>query len=128
MWEFLPLRQALGRYDFELSITERQLADQVGDDWFPRWGRSWVPFMTNFTNARLYVDCERVTPWRASPVRMVSWEWTEPEVDRAISLTHAAEAWVWVLEEGYCTWSGESRAVNLDSDSQPTFLSWTGLA
>jgi hypothetical protein len=120
-YAFLPLYEALHQYE-----SEMQIANRVRGEAPVVWGRSWLPFMVNSGPSRLYVDCDRVTPWKASPVRAVTWEWEEPEVDRAASLWQAVELWVWLLDSDYYQWSEQGWAY--DWEAIPIFLRLTGLA
>jgi hypothetical protein len=119
-YALLPLHEAVKRYQLEMEIAENVRGEAP-----VAWGRSWLPFMVNSGPSRLYVDCDRVTPSAASPVRMVTWEWEQPEVDRACSLCQAVELWVWSLESGYYRWSGQ--VWDSDWDAIPVFLRLSGL-
>ena len=116
-YEFLPLADALDLYERLRSIFPDG-AEHV-------WTRTWMPFMARDSET-LYVDCAGVTAWGNSPVRQVNKEWEEPEVDRAQSLLHAVETWIWLLESGSYRWTGE----HWESDwtAVPLFLRIGGLA
>ncbi len=76
-YEFLPLADALQAY-----TTNREIHG-VPEPEFPDgyWHKSWLPFMTQDAQ-RLFVDCDRVLLGGYSPVRLVTWQWDNYEVDR----------------------------------------------
>jgi hypothetical protein len=124
-YEFLPLTEALSAYEFNRRVHHGDL-DSDGVPTTSRWEPAWLPFMTQGAE-RLYVDCDRVFFGEFTPVRLVSWGWELPEVDRATSVTHAVTLWLWLLESGFYKWDNAIPGWDYDTAEIPDFVHWTGL-
>jgi cell wall assembly regulator SMI1 len=121
-FEFLPLEEALREYEQNRRVpVEPAMPDMY-------WHPSWLPFMRQDAQ-RLYIDCDRTLFGEYSPVRLVTWEWENYDVDRATSLTHAVSLWQWLLTAGYYRWDpADRRHWICDFGSIPLFARRTGLA
>jgi hypothetical protein len=117
---FLSLAEALEAYEQNRQIHHPE--PDMGDMF---WHDSWLPFM-NQQAQRLYVDCDRLSQIGDSPIRLVSWEWEDFDVDRANSLGHAVSMWTWLLSSDFYRWNGE--LWECDFVAIPAFVRVTGMA
>lgn len=128
-YEFLSAQGSLESYAFNRRVHEESPGDDPLQD--PYWHRTWLPFMT-WEAKRLYVDCDRTDQFGASPVRLVTWEWENVQVDRAMSVAQVIRIWTWLLEQdlyrvvrddaGYAWWEP------VEWSRVPEFLRRSGLA
>lgn len=118
-YEFLSSADAVAEYHFNLSVHPEE---PDSDGLF--WRRTWVPFMKQDTQ-RLYIDTERHTLAGASPVRLVTWEWEDFDVDRAPSLAAAVSMWTWLLSADYYRWTGRGWDESRPHSDIPLFARWT---
>jgi len=95
-YEFLSAPSSLESYAFNRRVHEESPGDDPLQD--PYWHKTWLPFMT-WEAKRLYVDCARTDQFGASPVRLVTWEWENFQVDRATSVAQVIRTWTWLLEQ-----------------------------
>jgi hypothetical protein len=123
-FEFHSAQDALDKYVFNREVHREGVEELY-------WGRSWLPFLTAGAN-RLYVDCDRLDTFGASPVRLVSWEWENHLVDRAVSVANLVRMWTWLLEQDLYrldrSGSGEAVWQPVDWQAIPGFIRVTGLA
>jgi len=93
-FEFHSAQSAIEQYAVNLKVhpPEPNLMPDL------HWHRSWLPFLTSDAS-RLYVVCDRVDRFGTSPVRLVTLEWENYEVDRAISVEQVIRTWTWLLQE-----------------------------
>lgn len=120
-YQFLSSSDAIEAYRLNRRIHGEDPGDLPSD---PYWRRSWVPFMTQDAQ-RLYIDCDRTTTTRTSPVRLVSWEWENFDVDIAPSLASAVSMWIWLLESDYYAWDPAGFITPVAWGQIPMFARWT---
>jgi cell wall assembly regulator SMI1 len=123
-YDFLTTDEVVAAHQRELRIqgTPVEADDSEVADMY--WHRSWVPFMTQGPQ-RLYIDCARRTTTGLSPVRLVTWEWENHDVDRATSLTAAVSLWTWLLGCNYYHWGEGGVGKPIAYDDIPLFARLT---
>lgn len=127
-YEFLSAQSSLDSYAFNRRVHDAPDSDLLPDLF---WHESWLPFMTAGAE-RLYVDCDRTDQFGASPVRQVSWEWENFQVDRATSVAQVIRIWTWLLEQDLYRLVRHESGVALWEPIEwtriPNFVRSTGLA
>lgn len=128
-YEFLSAQSSLEGYALNRRVHEESPGDDPLLD--PYWHESWLPFMTHDAQ-RLYVDCDRTDQFGASPVRLVTWEWENFQVDRATSVAQLIRIWTWLLEQDLyrvvLDESGNAWWEPVEWTRVPEFLRRSGLA
>jgi cell wall assembly regulator SMI1 len=119
-YEFLTTQEVIAEHRSNREVHPKSWAEEMGaPDMY--WHASWIPFMTQGPQ-RLYVDADRGS-WR-SPIRRVSWEWEDFDVDIAPSLAAAVSMWTWLLASDYYGWDGRT-GEPVDYTAIPLFARWT---
>lgn len=101
---FLSSRGALKEYRVNREIHPEGTYEDIPEMY---WHETWMPVFVQGPQ-RLYVDVARDTVSGRSPVRLVSWEWEDFDVDQAPSIEHTVWQWTWLLQAGYYSWDGET--------------------
>jgi cell wall assembly regulator SMI1 len=117
-YQFLTTDEVVAAHAFNRSIHAESPAPDLIPELF--WHRTWIPFMRQDAQ-RLYIDAERTTQTWESPVRLVTWEWENFEVDRAPSLAAAVSMWTWLLESDHYRWDENGHGQQVDYRSVPLF-------
>lgn len=120
-YEFLTTEEVVAQHRMNLEVHAESPDPEAAPDLF--WHRSWVAFMVRGAQ-RLYVDTARRPTSGVSPVRLVSWEWEDVDVDRAPSLAAAVSMWTWLLQSGAYRWDADGREHD-DWNAVPLFARWS---
>lgn len=108
--EFFPSSVVLAYLQQNMEVHPEAEAEFDPEQY---WHPTWIPFMAQDAQ-RLYVDSTRLVASGASPVRMVSWEWEDYDVDISHSLRDLVQNWTWLLANDYYVWDLEAGAWQCD--------------
>jgi len=92
---FLSVEESLVRYDMNREIHQQGDDPDLPDMY---WHATWLPiFVLDLDSFRIYIDVSRVGPDGACPVRVVTWEWEQFDVDQTGSIAELIELWTEAL-------------------------------